>query len=301
MNRQATLVADVGGTNTRLSFADQNGLAVARTVRYPNATLSGFEDAIQRYLSDQKLAPPDAMCIAIAGPVGDGRGVLTNRSEWTFDTAALSETLAIKQVHLINDLAALGYALPDLPPRVIRQIGGGTAQSDQALVVGIATGFNVSLSLNGQVFEAELGHASLPSSVMDLLQKRLGYKADAFETVEMLFCGRGLELLHKQLGAPPTEASEITAQGGETLHLFGQALGVLCREMTYQYMPLGGLYFNGSLARAVLQGEGAKQISNATAQDAAFSGRFGQVPLFVITEDTAALYGCARYAALNTG
>ena len=72
----------------------------------------------------------------------------------------------------------------------------------------------------------------------------------------------------------------------------------MCRELMYQYLPLGGVYFNGSLARAVLQGQGADKVVGHVAQDAAFDGRFGQVPLSVITEDTAALYGCARVLRL---
>ena len=76
-----------------------------------------------------------------------------------------------------------------------------------------------------------------------------------------------------------------------------QALGLFCCELTYQYMPLAGLYFNGSVARAIVSSESAAKVIAAEAgKDETFSGRFGQVPLFVITEDNAALYGCARYA-----
>lgn len=299
MSLAKTLVADVGGTNTRLALADENGVISGSTRRYTNTAVQGFSHAVSTYLSAQSGTKPTAMCVAIAGPVTKGHGQLTNRQDWQFDACELSKTLSIPRVILINDLAALGYALPDLPPRVIHQIGGATAQNSQALIVGVATGFNVSLCQNGQVYEAELGHASLPSSVMDVIRAKVGGGADTFKSVESLFSGGGLENLHVLLGNAPLTAIEITGQQNETLALFTQALGVMCRELTYQYMPLGGLYFNGSLARAVLEGQGAQDIAKHAAQDTAFAGRFGQVPLFLITEDTAALYGCARYLRLN--
>ena len=301
MSIGATLVADVGGTNTRLALADANGLITGSTQRYANTAVQGFSAAVSTYLATQSNTKPTAMCVAIAGPVTNGHGQLTNRQDWQFDACALSQTLTIPRVTLINDLAALGYALPDLPPRVIHQIGGATAQNTQALVVGVATGFNVSLCQNGQVYEAELGHASLPSSVMEILRAKIGAHANGYTSVEALFSGKGLEQLHQLLGHAPLSAVDITSQKGPTLALFTQALGVMCRELTYQYMPLGGLYFNGSLARAVLQGQGAQDIAMHAAQDTAFAGRFGQVPLYLITEDTAALYGCARYLRLNAG
>jgi glucokinase len=299
MTTEITLVADVGGTNTRLALADANGLIADSTQRYANAQVRCFSTAVRTYLQAQQGIRPTAICVAIAGPVTKGHGQLTNLKDWQFDACTLAESLAIPRVILINDLAALGYALPDLPPRVIHQIGGATAQNDQALIVGVATGFNVSLCQNGQVYESELGHASLPNSVMETLRAKIGKAANAFTTVESLFSGGGLEQLHQQLGHAPKPATEITTDDNGTRALFTQALGVMCRELTYQYMPLGGLYFNGSLARAVLQGQGAENIATQAAQDKLFAGRFGQVPLYLITEDTAALYGCARYLRLN--
>ncbi len=70
--------------------------------------------------------------------------------------------------------------------------------------------------------------------------------------------------------------------------------------MSFQYMPFGGLYLNGSVVRAITSSKLAANIIIAEAEkDERFSGRFGQVPLFVITEDNAALYGCASYAQLQ--
>jgi glucokinase len=291
-----TLVADVGGTNTRFALADANGIIAGSTARYVNCEVDSFVDAAQSYLSTVIGVKPTSLCAAIAGPVSGGSGKLTN-GDWVFESGVLSRVLGMKRAHLLNDLAALGYALDVLPDDLVTQVGGGKPQGSQALVAGIATGFNISLCHAGHVMEAELGHASLPNSVMDVLQRVIGEKADGFRTVEALFSGGGISALHTSLGFDATDPAAITLQAGETVALFAEALGVFCREMTYQYMPLAGLYFNGSVARAILGSAIAGEIVSAeSGKDKAFLGRFGQVPLYLITEDNAALYGCARYA-----
>ena len=291
-----TLVADVGGTNTRFALADRNGLISDSTARYANCDVDSFVDAALSFISILGRIKPTDMCVAIAGPVSDGKGKLTN-GEWVFDTDVLNDKLGLKQAYLVNDLAALGYALDVLPRDMVTQFGGGKPSGNQALVAGIATGFNVSLCHGGQVVEAELGHASLPSSVMDILSDALGDKASTFRTVETLFSGDGLAALHAALGFDAAKPSVITMQAGETVALFAHALGTFSREMAYQYMPLAGLYFNGSVARAILSSANAADVvASVTSKDETFAGKFGQVPMYLITEDSAALYGCARFA-----
>ena len=300
MTNDLTLVADVGGTNTRFALADANGIIAESFIRYSNADVDCFVEAAQEYFATLVGPKPSSICIAIAGPVSAGKGELTN-GEWEFDTDVLARSLGLERAYLLNDLVALGYALDVLPDHVVNQINGGKPHGDQALVAGIATGFNVSMCHEGHVIEAELGHASLPSSVMDVLRDAVGDKASSFQKVEALFSGDGLAALHVALGFKETGPAQITVptygEGAQTVALFAKALGLFCRQMAFQYMPFAGLYFNGSVARAIINSETAAKIIAAEAgKDESFSGRFGQVPLYVITEDNAALYGCARYA-----
>ena len=300
MTNDLTLVADVGGTNTRFALADANGIIAESFIGYSNADVDCCVEAAQEYFAALVGPKPSSICIAIAGPVSAGKGELTN-GDWEFDTEVLAQSLGLERAHLLNDLVALGYALDVLPDHVVKQISGGKPHGDQALVAGIATGFNVSMCHAGHVIEAELGHASLPSSVMEVLRVAVGDKASRFHKVEALFSGDGLAALHVALGFKETNPAQITAltneEGAQTVALFAKALGLFCGEMAFQYMPFAGLYFNGSVARAIMNSEtAAKAIAAEAGKDETFSGRFGQVPLYVITEDNAALYGCARYA-----
>lgn len=299
MTKQLTMVADVGGTNTRFALAECDRVIAGSVARYANNDVAGFVEAAQSYLSSLDGALPTSLCAAIAGPVSDGKGELTN-GDWGFDTQVLSQVLGMENSYLLNDLAALGYAVEVLPDDMVTQFGGTAAQGAQALVVGIATGCNVSLSLASRVAEAELGHASLPSSVIEALRDVIGDKALDFKTVECLFSGNGLTALHLALGFETQEPAQITAADGETVKLIAKALGVFARELIYQYMPMAGLYFNGSVARGILgTPERAKIVADEVSKADGFMGRFQQVPLFLITDDSAPLYGCAHFAQLQ--
>jgi|TARA_Y100000385_G_C13108448_1_gene650061 glucokinase len=303
MINHLVLVVDVGGTNTRFALAERNSLIKASSARFLNADFANFLEVAQFYCASLNGAKPSSICIAIAGPVSADKGELTN-GNWVFEKEILARSLDIEQVYLLNDLVALGYALDVLPNHTVRQISGGATFGDQSLVAGIATGFNVSICHAGHVIAAELGHASLPSSIIDALRAVLGEKSKTFNTVESLFSGRGLAALHLALGFGETDPEQITGStiedDAQTVLFFAQLLGLFCKEMVFQYMPFGGLYLNGSVVRAIFESEAAAKVVIAEVGKVdGFFGRSGHVPLFVIIEDYATLYGCARYAKLQ--
>lgn len=78
MIKNLTLVADVGGTNTRFAIAEHNSLIAGSSVRYSNLDFNSFLEAAQFYCASLDGKKPSSICIAIAGPVSFGKGVLTN-------------------------------------------------------------------------------------------------------------------------------------------------------------------------------------------------------------------------------
>jgi len=295
------LVADVGGTNCRLALADAGGVRAETVRRFRNDDFSSFADLARGYIADQPLL--ESAAIAIAGPVGKGEGRLTNRN-WHFDSAGLESELSLPRVHLLNDLEALGHAICVLPDASLTHLGGTpTPEEPQALVVGLGTGFNVALTHrpSGVVFSAEMGHARLPHSVEAIVAGAVG-DADVFDTVEHLLAGRGLAKLHKARtghGCDP-EHVEAAEGGRETLAVAARALGALVREIAYIYLPEGGIYFNGSLARTLL-GEETRALALAPLQgEHAFDGRMARIPTYLLNDDASALHGCARFLTVGT-
>lgn len=86
------LVADIGGTNSRLGLARAGQLNTASVENFRNDDFASFDDVLVRYLSDREDAQIADAVIAVAGPVHSGRARLTNR-DWHFDETQLSRSL----------------------------------------------------------------------------------------------------------------------------------------------------------------------------------------------------------------
>ncbi|MEX0309556.1 MAG: glucokinase [Tateyamaria sp.] len=290
------LVADVGGTNCRLALADASGVREETVRRFRNEDYAQFADLASGYIADQP--PLASAAIAIAGPVGKGEGRLTNR-DWHFDAARLADALSLETVHLLNDLEALGHAISVLPDRSLEHLSGVAAPDEpQAMVVGLGTGFNVSLTHrpSGIVYAAEMGHARLPHPVATIIESSVA-DARAFDTVEHLLSGKGLGKFHAARTGITCKPEDVdtTPEGVETMGIMADALGALVREVAYLYLPEGGIYFNGSLARTLLSGDTRSRSLAPLTCDPLFDGRMARIPTYLLTDDASALHGCARY------
>lgn len=294
------LVADVGGTNTRFALTGADGVPQAAR-RFANDDFSSFEHVLMHYVTEAAEGPVDACCVAIAGPVTAETARLTNR-DWFFDVGSISGRVGGAPVRLVNDLAALGHALAALGPDQLRDIRpGGGRGNGQKLVAGLGTGLNCCLAKETTehpvVIEAEAGHASLPASVVAELPD-----PGSFPTAEHLFSGAGLSRLHAAAGRAEATSSTIVAAAGAgdagaraTVEAAAHALGVYARELVFQYMPLDGFFLAGSVGRGVL-GVAEDAFIDGFGAGGRFSELLDSVPLRLITDDGAALYGMARLA-----
>lgn len=298
------LVADVGGTNTRLAVGTRDGV-VPETVRsYLNTRFAQFDAVLATYRADIPTTP-SAACVAVAGPVTSDRARLTNRA-WGFDAAVLSDLLDAP-VRLVNDLSALGYALPGMTPTQLHVIrpASGVSGTPQALVVGIGTGFNVCpVHLGGAapvISSAELGHSSLPWPILQALETHMDAPADMFRSVEDLFSGRGLSRLYGlQDRGDLVPAHNVLARfdtdprARQAVTILAEALGHLTREMICQYLPMQGVYFAGGVARGVLASGARGVFLDRVSETPVLLDQITDISLSVITDDAAALSGCLR-------
>jgi len=293
------LVADVGGTNCRLALADETGVRADTVQRFRNENYASFADVARAYLAGQPAVTEAA--VAIAGPVGKGEGRLTNR-DWHFDAAGLASDLSLTAVHLLNDLEAHGHAICVLSGASLHHLSGTPIDEEpQAMVVGLGTGFNVAVAHrpSGVVFAAEMGHARLPQSVATIVAEAVNDPSE-FPTVEHLLAGRGFSNLHRARTGITCKPEEVGASKGgqETIDVAARALGALVREMAYIYLPEGGIFFNGSLARTLVQSPSQDKTLAPLLADDRFGDRIPRIPTYLMTDDASALHGCARYLSV---
>jgi glucokinase len=310
-----SLVADIGGTNTRVALAEGTQLLTDTVTRYANVDFTGLEAVLSDYIDTQKVDCKGA-CVALAGPVTDGRGSMTNL-DWTLDEATLARATRSETAFLLNDLQAQGHALGSLSkgamtPLVSAQ-GDLPPANSTKLVIGVGTGFNVAPVYETQgschVPPSESGHANLP--VRNEQELRLAQHfatAHGFPAVEDMLSGRGLERVYSWLGVEAGEtrnlnAAEIMAgfengtdaRAHEAATMFVSMLGAVAGNMALIHLPFGGIFFSGGVARAFSRHFIQLGFTDAFRDKGRFSGYMDGFQVGVIEDDYAALTGCANY------
>lgn len=297
------LVADIGGTNTRLALSDACG-PVAETIRsYRNDDVDSFEAVLSEYQAELGVQRVAAACIAVAGPVAGDRARMQNRN-WQFEAQELARAAGAQKAVLLNDLAALGHALPHLQAdqvATLRAPGGSIwSGNGQRFVLGLGTGANLSASheISGDVFavlETEAGQATLTTSVASALSARIGGLAQNFATMEVLFSGAGFSNLHAALTGSAADPAHVLIEqpaAQATADLWSRLLGLALRDLVLAYLPLSGVYLAGSAARGILAKTGETMLM-ALAEDHVLGEIIAAPPVYLITDDAAALAGCA--------
>ena len=316
-----SLVADIGGTNTRVALAEGRRILDGTIRRYANKDFPGLESVLRRYSTDEGGVDAKAACVAVAGPVRDGRATMTNL-DWTIDKDTLARATGAETVAILNDLQAQGHALGHIDPDNIRQVLPGQDPQPNAakLVVGVGTGFNAApvFDLEGGrvVPPSESGHANLP--IRDAMELRLCQfvsTAHGFPAVEDVLSGRGLERVYAFLGQEAHDPREMAAKdimaacaddsddrAAAAARLFTRMLGTVCGNLALIQLPFGGVYLVGGVARAFGPHLSRFGFGDAFRDKGRFAGFMGNFPVSVIEDDYAALTGSAAHlVALSQG
>ncbi len=309
-----SLVADIGGTNTRVALADGRRVLPESIRKYANVNFPGLETVLRQYIVDENGVDPKGACVAVAGPVRDGRATMTNL-DWTIDKETLGRATGAETVAILNDLQAQGHALGHLDPKNIKAILKGAAAPANAakLVVGIGTGFNAAPVFDTDhgrlVTPSESGHANLPiRTEKELRLCQYVLTAHGFPAVEDVLSGRGLERVYAFLGQEAGDPREAAAadimkscesgddpRAVEAAKVFTRILGTVCGNLSLIQLPFGGVYLVGGVARAFAPYLAPFGFSEAFRDKGRFAGFMSNFPVSVIKDDFAALTGSAAH------
>lgn len=312
------LVADLGGTNTRVALADGTEVRTQSIRRYSNAAFGGIEDVLRRFLADSGSPEVSGVCVAAAGPVNDGVATLTNL-DWTITGPGLARATGTAQTAILNDLQAQGHALGRIAAQNLRPIIAGPQKPGAAmLVVGLGTGMNAAPVHDtpwGRVVAAsECGHISMPVRTdqdhrLARFVAEVGPHAHGFAGVEDVLAGRGLERVHAfvcheagQVSDKRGAAIMADVADGEAMaeaavrlyiHLLGQELG----NLALVHLPFGGIYLIGGVARAMTAYFDKFDLKAHFCDKGRFAEFMEKFAVILVEDDYAALTGCAVYLA----
>ncbi len=312
-----SLVADIGGTNTRVALARGATVLTETTKRFRNAEFPGLETVLRTYLDSAGGVDCAGACVAVAGPVRNGRATMTNL-DWALDTETLARATRAETVSILNDLQAQGYAIGHVPEENVRRLIDGpetVAPGETCLVIGVGTGFNaapVFFAADGSVAlvaPSESGHANLPIRTAEELRLcQYVSTAHGFPAVEDVLSGRGLERVFAWLGKEAGDPREASAQeimsacaAGDderalaAAKVFARMLGTVCWNMALIQLPFGGIYLVGGVARAFAPYLDRFGFADAFRDKGRFAGFMGNFGVSVIEDDYAALIGSAAH------
>lgn len=315
------LAADIGGTSSRLCVAATgSGKPVLSGLRrFVSSDYGDLRDILGEYAAGLD-GPVDAVSIAIAGPVRDGRCRTTNLP-WDVNIDSLVQAFGWSQGFLLNDLEAVGRGIDLLDETDIAVINEGKPDEGNAAILAAGTGLGQAGLFRDadryRPFATEGGHADFAPenateyALRDWLAGRYGHVS-----WERLVSGMGIAdiyrflLEHRQQVMPESfkmqddlaEAVTTAALSGsdtlcvETLDMFVSLLGREAGNLALKFLTRGGVYLAGGIPPKLLDRLRRGDFFEAFCAKGRMASLMRDIPVRVVLDDNVALYGAARYA-----
>ncbi len=318
-----SLLADIGGTNTRVALADGRVVRQDSVARFSNAEYRTRGQDIAHILADYLArtgAQVSGVCVAAAGPVLDGVATMTNL-DWSMDAAKLTGATGAARVAILNDLQAQGHALGHIAAANLRPlIDGPKKPGGSMLVVGLGTGVNAApvhgTGAGRVVPPSECGHVNMPIRteedfrLLQFIEALLATEGEVPHAgVEEVLSGRGLANLHRFAAHVANASSDLSssdvlaaldageATAAHAARLYTHILAQTLADLALIHLPYGGIYLIGGMARAMLPHLKANRLGADFRENRRIDLLKTDFSVTVVEDDFAALTGCAAYLA----
>lgn len=316
------LAGDVGGTKSWLAWVELAWQQPVRTVFEQRYASQDFPDALsllRKFIQDTGRGLPDRMCLAMPGPVEDGRVRLTNL-DWQVDADELSVQLAIPDVRLINDFQAAAAGVETLRKTDWRVINPGIPRLGATRVItGAGTGLGVAWmqsvgSADWKVYPSEGGHMDF-APADERQAKLLAWLARRHSdhvSWERLLSGSGLSAMHAWLddnaaGESLLPADEIhtAALAGEpvataAIELFCDIYAAWTGNLAVTFQPQGGLFLAGGMGIHLQDWIMTSRFREIMISKGRMSPLVGATPVYLVTNPRLGLQG-AILSGHNSG
>jgi glucokinase len=300
------LAGDIGGTKTLLRAVDENGVCLLEG-RYDSGAYETFSDLLREFTGRVDGAV-DAACFALAGPVHDGRGTVTNVG-WELDGDALAEEFAIGRVSLINDFSAIALGVPLLGERDVLSLHRGRRDPEAPIgILGAGTGLGQAIVTRyggkHQVIATEGGHGDF--APQDEEQTRLFlhlHRIYGHVSWERVVSGMGLVNIFTFLGGEeltPAEIAELAENGDpradHTFEIFVDAYGAEAGNMALRVLARGGVYLAGGIAAKNVERFTDGRFVEAFVRKGRFRELMETIPVDLIVNEDVGVIGAAEGA-----
>jgi glucokinase len=323
-NDAMILAADVGGSKTLVGvFADTGArpqLVHAHAVR--TLDYDGLAPLLEAFLAGHPGVAIDRVGLGVAGPILDGEATLTN-VPWRVRQRDVTAVTGVGTVQLLNDLEAMGHAVPVLAADELRTLRAGRPNpAGNAALIAAGTGLGEAVlhRVEGRLrpVPSEGGHADFAP--------RTDAELDLFRTLRARFGRVEVEHVVSGLGlvniAAHTHGGETCAVAGrfveddsgaarvstagaagqcahcaDALQLFVGAYGAEAGNLALRAVATAGLYVGGGIAPKLLDSLDDGAFLAAFTDKPPMDTLLADIPVHVILNDRAGLIGAAVAAA----
>ena len=303
------LIADIGATNSRCALLDDKGRILSAEV-FQNELFSGVEALLHAYLDHRRASDrPRRAALAVAAPIlGDDVDMVN--IGWRFSQARLKESLGLHRLTVVNDFAALAWALPGLDLEDRMQIGSGAPMTRMPLAaIGPGTGLGVAClapTMDGwTALSGEGGHVTLAAAtseeatVIEVIRDETGHCS-----AERVLSGPGIVRLYIALAKlagrdvveiKPADVTALAQRGeplaGKTLAMFFSLLGTTAGNLALTVGARGGVFIGGGIVPRVLDACAKSGFRDRFTAKGRYRDYLEGIPTYVITDPLPALRG----------
>jgi glucokinase len=320
------LAGDIGGTKSLLALYEQNGNPRNPTAEqeFPSRDYSGLEGVVEDFLK-QNHATITSACFGLPGPIVNGHCETPNLP-WVVDVGNI-HSLFGGAVALLNDLEATGYGIPTLQDDELATLNAGQPDPQgNAALIAPGTGLGECILFRDgdghRPSASEGGHCDFAPRT----QEQIALLRWAFEhkrprvSFDRVASGTGLPLVYeflKETGAvqdteeitqairsAPDPAAAISQSALEkqcplcvkTLDLWVEVLGAEAGNLALKALATAGVYLGGGIPPKILPKLQDGTFLHAFWDKGRLEDVVHQMPVKVILNSRAALFGTARYA-----
>jgi glucokinase len=320
------LAGDIGGTKINIALYNfgENGCKILKQDSFHSKDFTTLSSVIEQFAGSDKV--PDTICMAVAGPVINGKVKITNLP-WQLDSNDISKELS-KKVIFINDLEANAFGLAGLKKDELYNLSEGrTAQGGNIAILAPGTGLGeAGLYWDGKYyypFATEGGHSAFASrTILDF--ELYNWLATQYKYIcwEHVVSGMGIhnifrflteekknkipDWLRKELETedPSAVISENAIAGKsevcvQTMDLFIRYLATESSSLVLKYKATGGLYLGGGIPPKILPLLQKDKWQQLFFESDRMESLLQQTPVNVILNDKIPLLGAAYYGAYN--
>lgn len=321
--KEPILVADIGGTNTRIArlfLSDGGHVELSDSKQYANADYVDWQDLFREYLQFLVLNRQEprfsAVHFAIAGPVEVGGTVVSMTNlPWQFTKLACVKLFGTDMVHFCNDFEAQALATYVLESLRLSSSMVAPSESVNAkrLILGPGTGLGVAVTFGTHqgltILATEYAHqkaAPFDAVTASVIQQFAVIFGDT-PTYEQLLSGTGLPMLYAAL--QKTDSTKLSSTGVlnstaeiveqakagspvavQAVGLFLRWLGVMSAELCHTFQINDGVYWAGGVLPKIRESISIQPLLDAFSDHRQSRGR-AALTHHLVTHEYPALIG----------